>query len=138
MKVRFKHFTDGYDQSKFYALMGKFFAEKQYRKELPYLNNCDDKQWIVAMNGKDVAGFVAIKKAKGDVEFSHVYVVPHHRGEGLFEQIANEWISTVKERFPGSMVTVTTNDTTVEFFWLKKGFIEANKRGSYKILRGEL
>ena len=44
----------------FWALMGPFFAQRRYRREMPYLVDDDGYAWFVAQGGEAVAGFVGV------------------------------------------------------------------------------
>ena len=45
MNLQKKEYNEGYDRTEFYSIMGKFFAEKKYRDEMPYLINTEEKEW---------------------------------------------------------------------------------------------
>ena len=44
MNLQKKEYNEGYDRTEFYSIMGKFFAEKKYRDEMPYLINTEEKE----------------------------------------------------------------------------------------------
>ena len=56
-----KEFVGNYDKDLFYSIMGKFFAERSYRKKLPYLINDKDKFWYIFFKKEELIGFCSIK-----------------------------------------------------------------------------
>ena len=52
-----KEFVGNYDKDLFYSIMGKFFAERSYRKKLPYLINDKDKFWYIFFRKGELIGF---------------------------------------------------------------------------------
>lgn len=56
-----KEFVGNYDKDLFYSIMGKFFAERSYRKKLPYLINDKDKFWYIFFRKGELIGFCSIK-----------------------------------------------------------------------------
>lgn len=68
-----KKFKDNYDKCKFYSLMGKFFAERKYRKLMPYLFNNENLIWNISVNDKEVEGFISYKEGKDKVNIGYCY-----------------------------------------------------------------
>ena len=63
-----KEFVGNYDKDLFYSIMGKFFAERSYRKKLPYLINDKDKFWYIFFKKEELIGFCTIKIGQKDDE----------------------------------------------------------------------
>ena len=57
-----KVFKDNYDRGEFYSIMGKYFAERIYRKLLPYLINEKEKVWYLFFENQTLCGFCGVKK----------------------------------------------------------------------------
>ena len=50
--------------AEFWAFMGLFFAQRKYRREMPYLVDDDGYVWYLAMDGDILLGFAAIHAMK--------------------------------------------------------------------------
>jgi len=46
--LQIKIYEGNYDRAEFYSIMGKYFVEKKYKEEMPYLENKDEKVWFLA------------------------------------------------------------------------------------------
>lgn len=70
-----KIFKDNYDKGTFYSIMGKFFAEKTYRKLMPYLANDEKTEWIVKTDkNNNVLGFISFVEKKDKVNIGYFFV----------------------------------------------------------------
>lgn len=76
-----------YDRSGFYSKMGKYFAEKEYQNELPYLHNEDEKIWFVAMEEGEVAGFASLVIENTKIVKKHLEKL----GFEIYRQTKNYW-----------------------------------------------
>lgn len=68
-----KEFVGNYDKDLFYSIMGKFFAERSYRKKLPYLINDKDKFWYIFFRKGELLAFAVLKLNKNVLLFP-IYV----------------------------------------------------------------
>jgi len=66
-------FKGNYDKNKFYSIMGGFFAERKYRKMMPYLFNEEDMVWNVIENNEVVEGFISYKETDNKVNIGYCY-----------------------------------------------------------------
>lgn len=70
----------------FYPLMGPFLSRRAIVKEIgaPIWDD-DNKTWYVALDGRNVAGFAAVRD-DGDkgVTFQSAYTLPEHRRRGVY------------------------------------------------------
>ena len=64
MNLQKKEYNEGYDRTEFYSIMGKFFAEKKYRDEMPYLINTEEKEWRLFYEEGVLAGFYGHEEKK--------------------------------------------------------------------------
>ena len=126
MNVR--EFLPGYDKREFYSMIGEFFAERRYRKEMPYLVNDDDKSWNIFFDGSSVVGFYSYVENKGVTEISGFYVLDRCRGTG----IGTEMLNDITRRFHA--IKMVSNSPQMISMLERHGFLEIGVRGSYKIL----
>ena len=66
-------FRGNYNKTIFYSLMGKFFAERKYRKLMPYLFNDEDLIWNISVNNEEVEGFISYKEREDKVNIGYCY-----------------------------------------------------------------
>lgn len=70
-----KIYKGSYNKSEFYSLMGKFFAERKYKKLMPYLINEDEYEWNIKTDGSgEVVGFISFKENKNRVDIGYFFV----------------------------------------------------------------
>ncbi len=70
----FKTFEGNYNKSEFYSLMGKFFAERKYRKMMPYLVNEDNRVWYVVIENNEVVAFITYLEKLGRINIGYCYI----------------------------------------------------------------
>lgn len=101
-------FKGDYDKSKFYSLMGKFFAERTYRRIMPYLANDDRTVWYVStdQNG-EVTGFINYVDKLGRANIGYCFVEEELKDDGLLEH---------------NLITIVHNECT-----LKDMYVEVEK-----------
>lgn len=115
--------------AEFWALMGPFFAQRKYRREMPYLVDDEGYVWFLAMDGDILMGFVAVHAMKDHAVVSGLYVREDRRGNGLAKKLiaaclkwsAGEKILKVK--------TTASPDSRPVFG--KMGFSETGQKGQY-------
>ena len=133
--MQIEKFEGDYNKEKFYSIMGKFFAEPKYKKEMPYLANREGTVWFVAVENDQVIGFVAVNEASNIIKLSHDYVVEPHRGKGIYNTLnekRNEYIN--RKNKP---IEIAVKEPFLIDYWKKRGFIPSKKAGSYVYLRKE-
>ena len=121
-------FRTGYDKADFYARTGMFFAEKQYKKEMPYLINTDEKEWCLFYADDHLAGFYAHEQKDSFVAVSGFYVTEPYRRMGLSEYM----LTDITQNF--SCVRITTCSQHLLKLLNKYHFFRVSSRGSYLTL----
>ena len=123
-----KDFNTGYDKREFYSIMGEFFAEEKYKKEMPYMKNSESQEWSLFFKDGVLAGFYSHENKKGCIYISSVYVVEDFRKNGVLSKMITDMIS----RFEN--MRMTSNNEILLNALLKNGFKEISARGSYKVM----
>lgn len=128
-----KIFKGDYNKSEFYALMGKYFAEPKYRKELPYLTNKENTVWFINIVKEEVLAFGSIDESKSRVTFSEDYF------EKSLKDLKTVLKSKMKYLADNKKVidTATSNPKIAEEF-LKLGFRTYKRTTNYVFLRKEV
>lgn len=126
-----KVYEGDYDRSEFYSIMGKFFAEKQYKKELPYIENNDKKSWCLFYRDNKLAGFYAYSKEKNSVVISNFFVISEYRLKGLAKSMINDSLNIA------SSIQYTTNNPYMIKMLKGFGFYVITEKGSYLVMRRE-
>ncbi len=124
-----------YDRSEFYSKMGKYFAEKEYQNELPYLHNEDGKVWFVAMEEKKVAGFASLVIENTKIVLATSYVEPEFRKRGFYKKLIDanmKYCKGIEKPF-----VCTTNNEIVKKHLEKLGFEIYRQTKNYWFLRKE-
>ena len=85
--MQIKILKNEYDRVEFYSLMGKFFAEKKYKKELPYLINKDTDIWFLVFNKNILIAFAAINELKRKLIFEHLYIEEKFRDKDIWKML---------------------------------------------------
>lgn len=123
-----REFTQKYNKRTFYSIMGKFFAEKKYKKELPYLDNADTYEWRLFYSGKRLAGFYSLEQKKGFTKIGNIYVIEDFRKVEVYESIIAD-IMTID-----GVVKIITNDINWISILTENGFTQISARGVYKTM----
>lgn len=67
-------FEKDYNKSEFYSIMGKFFAERHYRKLMPYLANDEKTTWMVKVDrSNNVLGFISYIEKDNKINIGYCY-----------------------------------------------------------------
>lgn len=115
--------TDAYDNPDFYCMMGKYFAQPEYTKELLYMKNTPGKVWYLLFADDDqteLIGFSATTTNRfGIVTLCHQFIEPEHRRKGYFDEMTRAII-----RYIGNDKTIelTTQVPFLKEYWCKRGF----------------
>ena len=67
-------FKGDYDKKEFYSLMGKFFAEREYKRLMPYLVNKRDTNWYIEIENNEVVGFISFIDKSNKINIGYCYV----------------------------------------------------------------
>lgn len=126
-----KIYKDKYNKEDFYSVMGKYFAERRYRKELPYIINDDRMEWYLVYNDSKLVGFSSTLVDKNKILFGNMYVLEEYREKGVWSFMADYLI----EQYKDNTIQVTTNIDRLIVAWKERGFSNVGNRGSYIILR---
>ena len=131
-----KQYPQDLSKFDFYGYIGEFFAEKQYKNELPYLYNNNNRCWRLYFNKKDMLiGFCYYQeKNKNTVHLGGLYVLKEYRKNGFGTIIIKDCINLFQDKTLQS----TTNNPIVINMRKKQGFKEVSKKGSYITLKKEV
>lgn len=121
-----KEFVGNYDKDLFYSIMGKFFAERSYRKKLPYLINDKDKFWYIFFRKGELIGFCSIKIGQKCTSFPDLCILDDENlDDSLF--IINYMFNLYKME---NIKILTCKSNEIKF--LKQlGFKENDSKGCY-------
>lgn len=121
-----KEFVGNYDKDLFYSIMGKFFAERSYRKKLPYLINDKDKFWYIFFRKGELIGFCSIKIGQKCTSFPDLCILDDENlDDSLF--IINYMFNLYKME---NIKILTCKSNEIKF--LKQlGFEETGSKGCY-------
>ena len=125
MNLLKKEFKGNYDRADFYARTGMYFAEKKYRREMPYLINTDEKQWCLFYQNDTLAGFYAWEEKDDITVISGFYVTESFRRLGVSEYL----LTDIMEHF--SAVRMTTCSQHLIKLLVRRSFERVSIRGSY-------
>ena len=128
MKLAKKEFQKGYNHAEFYSIMGQFFAEPKYRKEMPYTRNDSNQEWCLFYSGNDLVGFYSHEQKKDLTVISSLYVLEEYRNHEIYKQL----ITDIVENFAAARTT--TNSSQFITTLLEFGFSEVSRRGSYHVM----
>lgn len=120
----------------FYALMGKFFAESKYQKEMPYMVNRATNVWFLAFKEDALVGFGAVNELKNKIVLEHSYVEEEYRKLGIWKLINEARFEYSK--FKVLPIEVITKEDYLKKYWLENGFEIFKTNGRYNYLRKEV
>lgn len=79
------------DEAGFFALMGRFFASANVRRDCGGYPLCDNPRylWLVIKhrNSTRVLGFISVERVNGQARIRQAYLRPEERGQGLFRRL---------------------------------------------------
>lgn len=125
-----KVYMENYDKTEFYSIMGKFFAEKIYRRVIPYLINDKDKIWYLFFSDEELVGFCGVRICSKYTIFSDIYVVDKSQQDEILPFMCN-WLFKL---YRMENIKVLTNNDNELAIWSKLGFKQVGKKGRYKNL----
>lgn len=87
-----KYFKCNYNRTEFYSIMGKYFAERNYRKLMPYLVNDDKTEWIIKTNKEnEVLGFISFIERKDKITIGYLFVEEIENSKDIQDEIIMEF-----------------------------------------------
>lgn len=122
----------------FYRTMGKYFAEKEYKDQLPYISNQEGDIWFIAYNHTTLVGFMAINEIKTKITLKHVFVEEKYRDNGVCKEINKYVFDYIKKNMPDKPLEVATKNNKLLNFYLNNGFKIHRETKNYKFLRKEV
>jgi len=125
-------FNNGYDKASFYALMGCFFAEKKYKKLLPYLENTENLAWYINVNDEGVQAFSSVEEQRSKINFKDDFFINDIK---YLEELLNAKMDSI-EGLNKSIETATNNQEILELY-KRYGFHECRRTTNYVFLRKE-
>ena len=122
-----KEYMETCNNSEFYQYMGRFFAERIFRKELPYLINDCDKIWYLFFDQKELAAFCGVVMNQNGTTFTDFYVLPSYRNQNNMTYIARY----MTEMYESERIRILTNSKEEMELWSSLGYVESGTKGSY-------
>ena len=122
-----KEFIDTCNNAEFYKYMGRFFAERIFRKELPYLINDFEKIWHLFFDQETLIGFCGVIMNQHSTSFTDYYLLPAYRNKENKEYIANYMLKL----YQTEKIRILTNSEDEMHMWEELGFLKIGKKGSY-------
>lgn len=123
----------------FYEKMGKFFAERVYQRQLPYLVNSSSTTWIIAEKDSRVIAFGSFEQTHKGIEIGDIYTIDDDYQ--LWRMIASKISILVKKIRPELIYTAVQkkDDEQYKYFVEKefsikretKNFLFLEKRSEY-------
>lgn len=118
--VRVQCYEGNYDRPLFYARMGRFFAEEQYMRRMPYLRNKPEKVWFTVERDGLVLAFSSIEFPGSYILFTTEWVESRYRRKGLFKMLTNVRFAYCRDA--GLPIKTSTNLPFIKDYYLKHGF----------------
>lgn len=121
-------FHGEYDKKNFYSLMGKFFAEREFKKEMPYLVNRENEVWILALKNGEVQGFASYLELKNKIDLGYIY--------GIDSNIQNNLIDILNletKKFNKPISVAIFNDKNLDK-WIELNFNILKRTINYTFL----
>lgn len=129
-----KEYVGNYNKKEFYSIMGKFFAERIYRKKLPYLINDKDKSWYLFFSNNELIGFCGIKIGQQYTSFSDIYIIEKFNNYKVLSYIANHMFNLYKME---NIKLLTCSNEEIKI-WTELGFKIIGSKGSYSCMLWEV
>ena len=124
-----KEYKGDYNKSEFYSLMGKFFAEPLYKKELPYLTNRGNTVWHIKIENNSVTAFSGYEETKNKIDFKTDYYIKNIDDLEAILKYKLEILKDCKKE-----ITTTVSNKEIINLFLKYGFKKIRKTTNYTTL----
>ena len=108
-------FKGDYDRRKFYSLMGHFFAEKKYKKLMPYLSNDDDMVWNVEVKKGSAIGFISYSEKTSNIHIGYCYSEEN-------KALESDLVVNLLNEFPNKNFNIELEKTFDKDIYLNLGF----------------
>lgn len=134
-----KHVHDNTDE-RLWGKIGCYLVTPAIHKALGgYVVSNQDCTWWIALDENDQAiGFCMARRHKnGKVVLTYAYVVPEHRGTGLYEQLFDERLREILSWPDITLLESAVNDRSDRIF-LDNGFVPTDQRGDFMIMQREV
>lgn len=128
-----KEFIGNYNKNVFYSIMGKFFAERIYRKKIPYLINDKDKEWYLFFLKKELIGFCGVKIGSHCTSFSNIYLLEKYYNRKNLSYMIHYIFDLYRTT---NIKLLTCNNVEIQIF-KSLGFKKIGEKGSYSCLLWE-
>jgi len=116
----------------FWALLGPFFARREYRRELPYLVDDDGHIWFVVMDGGTLAGFASLHVDRRGGHLHGLYVASEYRAMSIARQLVKARLDYLRG-LNVHIVNVTCNEQSKPLLQ-EFGFQPSEQRGQYTMM----
>lgn len=128
-KYSIKVYMGNYNKKEFYSEMGEFFADRFYRKKLPYLINDIDKIWYLIYNQDKLIGFFGVKICIENTLISDIYIDDVNRMK-IFKYMTEYLVNQYSEE----EIKVLTKFSEEQEVWANLGFEVVGNRGKYVVM----
>ncbi len=125
-----KVYQDNYDKSEFYSIMGKYFAERVYKRTMPYLVNDKNKIWYLFYSDTELVGFCGVKIGTECIEFSYVY--PLVKDE--YDKVLKFMCERIYKLYKNNNIRILTDNKMEIAVWKELGFNLSGTKGKYQYL----
>ncbi|MCF8009543.1 MAG: GNAT family N-acetyltransferase [Halanaerobiales bacterium] len=134
-----KIFKNTTGDENFYKKMGKYFAEPEYKDELPYIKNKDNYIWFINFNdNNEIINFMAIEELKNKIKLHHIFTEKEYRDDGYFKQLNNKIFKYIKENLSNKPIELATKNNIIFMFYKNKGFKVYRETKNYYFMRKEV
>lgn len=131
--MQIKIFEGDYDKGKFYSIMGKYFAEPKYKKQLQYMSNKESSVWFLVFEMNKLLGFGSINVLKDKIVFESSFVEEDYRKKGIWKQLNESRFKYAEsKKLP---IEVITKEEYLKKYWIEKCFSVYRQNGRYSYLR---
>lgn len=127
-----KKYSGDYDRKEFYALMGKFFAEPEYQKLMPYLANRDSHEWLVIEKEDEITAFSSYTVTKAGIDIKSCYYYKIGDARKMIKNILKE--TPEKEC---TTIILKINQKLIHMLMKEFGFHQTKETANYIYLRRE-
>lgn len=115
----------------FYAIMGKYFADRKYAQEMGgwQFYNKENSTWFIAFDRGEVVGFCSNFNEKTHIYFDNFYVHKKYRGMGYSKILFEKRLSKAKEK-QKEIRAIANNPIQIKTL-IQFGFKLCGTRGRY-------
>ena len=117
--------------------LGRFFANSACRRELGgFVSSDASHTWWLALDKDDmVIAFCAARRRKnGKVVLTYSYVLPEHRGRGVYRTLFERRLADVAGWPDVTLLEAAVNSSSMPLF-VAAGFKAVGKRGGFTVVQ---